>query len=49
MRIERQALGRHLLDDGLLALGPVPALQEIVEAGEALAQRLLGEVAQGSR
>ena len=34
------------LDDGLLALGGVPALEEVVEAGEALLQRLLGEVAQ---
>jgi hypothetical protein len=45
--IERQALGRQFLDDGLLALGGVPAFQEVVEAGEALAQRALGEVAQG--
>ena len=47
--IERQALGFQFLDDRLLALGRLPALEEIVEAGEALLQRLLGEVAQGSR
>ena len=45
-RIERQALGRQFLDDRLLALGRLPALEEIVEAGEALPERLLGEVAQ---
>ena len=45
-RIERQALGFQFLDDGLLALGRLPALEEIVEAGEAFLQRLLGEVAQ---
>ena len=44
--IERQALGLQFLDDRLLALRRLPALQEIVEAGEALLQRLLGEVAQ---
>ena len=48
-RVERQALGFQFLDDRLLALGRLPALEEIVEAGEALLQRLLGEVAQGSR
>ena len=36
-RIEQQALGGQFFDDGLLALGRVPALEEIVEAGEALA------------
>ena len=36
-RVERQALVFQFLDDGLLALGGVPALEEIVEAGEALA------------
>ena len=36
----------QFLDDRLLALGRLPARQELVEAGEALAQRLLGEVAQ---
>ena len=45
-RIERQALGFQFLDDRLLALGRFPALEEVVEAGEALLQRLLGEVAQ---
>ena len=44
--VERQALGFQFLDDRLLALGRLPALEEIVEAGEALLQRLLGEVAQ---
>jgi hypothetical protein len=33
----------------MLALGSLPALQEIIEAGEALLERLLGEVAQGLR
>ena len=47
--VERQALGLQFLDDRLLALGRLPALEEIVEAGEALLQRRLGEVAQGSR
>ena len=46
-RIERQALGFQFLDDRLLALRRLPALEEVVEAGEALLQRLLGEVAQG--
>ena len=45
-RLERQAFVFQFLDDGLLALGGFPALQEIVEAGEALLQRLLGEVPQ---
>ena len=45
--VEREALVFQFLDDGLLALGRFPALEEIVEAGEALLQRLLGEVAQG--
>ena len=39
--------GFQFLDDGLLALGRFPALEEIVEAGEAFLERLLGEVAQG--
>ena len=46
-RLERQALGCQFLDDRLLALRRFPALEEIVEAGETLLQRLLGEVAQG--
>ena len=45
--VERQTLGRQFLDDRLLALLGLPAPQEIVEAGEALFQRLAGEVAQG--
>ena len=45
--IERQALGFQFLDDRLLAFGRFPALEEIVEAGEALLQRRLGEIAQG--
>ena len=45
-RVERQALGCQLVDDRLLALGRLPALEEVVEAGEALLQRLLGVVAQ---
>ncbi len=45
-RIERQALGLQFLDDRLLAFRRLPAFQEIIEAGEALLQRLLGEVAQ---
>ena len=45
-RVEQQPFVRQFFDDGLLALGGVPALQEVVEAGEALLQRLLGEVAQ---
>ena len=46
-QIERQALGRQLLDDRLLALGGLPAPEEVVKAGEAFFQRSLGEVAQG--
>ena len=45
--VERQALGRKLVDDRLLALLALPAPQEVVEAGEALLQCLAGEVAQG--
>ncbi len=45
-RIEQQAFVLQFLDDGLLALGAVPASEEIVEAGEALAERLLRVVAQ---
>ena len=36
----------EFLDDGLLALGGFPALEELVEAGEALLQRLLREIPQ---
>ena len=45
-RVKRQAFVFEFLDDGLLAFGGFPALEEIVEAGEALFQRLLGEVPQ---
>ena len=45
-RVERQPFVFQLLDDGLLALGCLPALQEVIEAGEALLQRLLREVPQ---
>jgi hypothetical protein len=44
--LERQAFGFQFLDDGLLSLCRFPALQEIIEAGEALPQGLLGEVLQ---
>ncbi len=43
-RVKRQALVCELLDDGLLALGRFPALQKIIQAGEALLQGVLGEV-----
>ena len=46
---KRQAPGIQLVKNGLLAFGGVPALQEVVEAGEALPQRPLREVAQGTR
>ena len=46
-RVEGQPFVFEFLDDGLLALGRFPALEEIIEAGEALLQRLLGEVPQG--
>ena len=46
-RIERQALGFQFLDDRLLAVRRLPAFEEILEAGEALLQRLLGEIPQG--
>ena len=45
--VERETLGRQLLDDGLPALAALPALEKVVEAGEALLQRRLGEIAQG--
>ena len=44
---KRQAPGIQLVEYGLLGFGGVPALQEVVEAGESLPQRLLREVAQG--
>ena len=37
---------RKFLKDGLLALGGVPLGEEIVEAGKAVPQRLLGKIAQ---
>ena len=43
---QRQALGGHFLDDRLFAVGSVPASQEVVEACEAFAQDLSGEVAE---
>ena len=43
--VKWQPFGLQFVDDGLLTLGSIPAFQEVVEAGEALAQRLLGEVA----
>lgn len=45
--VQRQALGFQFLNDRLLALGRLPALEEIVEAGEALLQCRPREVAQG--
>ncbi len=45
-RIEQQAFILQFFDDGLLALGSVPASEELIEAGEALAERLLRVVAQ---
>ncbi len=45
-RVKGQAFVFEFFDDGLLALGGFPALEEIIEAGEALLQRLLGEVPQ---
>ena len=45
-RLERQPFVFQFFDDRLLALGCLPALEEVVEAGEALLQRLLGVVAQ---
>jgi hypothetical protein len=46
-RVEDRALVRELVDDRLLALRGLPALQEDIEAREPLLQRLSGEVAQG--
>ena len=45
-RIEQQAFVLQFFDDGLLALGSVPASEELVEAGECFAERLLRVVAQ---
>lgn len=39
--VERQSLGLQFLDDRLLALGGLPAFQEIVEAGEAFLSAFL--------
>jgi hypothetical protein len=45
--VERQTFGFQLVDDRLLALRQFPALEKIIEADEALFQRLLREIAQG--
>ena len=45
-RVKREAFVFEFLDDGLLALGRFPALEEIIEAGEALLQGLLREIPQ---
>jgi hypothetical protein len=45
-RIENEAFRFKLLDDRLLALRTLPALEEIVEACKTLLERRLGEVAQ---
>jgi hypothetical protein len=37
-RIKKQAFILQFFDDGLLALGSVPASEELIEAGEALAE-----------
>ena len=46
-RVERQPFVFEFLDDGLLAFGGFPALEEIIQAGEAFLQGVLGEVPQG--
>ena len=48
-RVKGEAFVFEFFDDGLLALGGFPALEEIIQAGEALLQRLLGEVPQAFR
>ena len=48
-RLKREAFVFEFFDDGLLALGGFPALEEIIQAGEALLQGLLGEVPQAFR
>ena len=48
-RIKGKPFVFEFFDDGLLALGGLPPLEEIVEAGEALLEGLLGEVAQAFR
>ena len=45
-RVKRQPFVFQFLDDGLLALGRFPALEEIIQAGKALLQGLLGEIPQ---
>lgn len=47
--VERQALSLQFLQDGPFALGRVPALEKIVEASEAIAQRTLCEIAERLR
>ena len=47
--VQPQSLGGELFDDGLLPLGRVPALEEIVQAPEAPPQRLSREVPQRLR
>ena len=46
-RIELQTLNCQLIDNGLLALGGLPAPEEVVQAGEAFLESFLGEVTQG--
>ena len=48
-RLKRETFVFEFFDDGLLALGGFPAFQEIIEAGEAFLQCLLGEVPQAFR
>src|SRR5699024_1351109 len=45
--VERQALVFQFFEQGLLALGLVPAFEKVVQAGEALFQGAAGVVAQG--
>ena len=42
--VQRQALGLQFLDDRLLAPGPLPALEEVIEAAGTLLHRLPGEI-----
>jgi hypothetical protein len=44
-RIQGEAFRFELLDDGLLALGGIPAGKELSEAGEAFLERLPREIA----
>ena len=45
-RLKREAFVFEFFDNGLLAFGRLPALEEIIEAGKALLQGLLGEIPQ---